>query len=396
VLDLGASAVKALVIKRTDDGHIEILGRGRGVHEGGISPDGTLGDLDALQGACEQALVQAEDATEGTAGHKVVPDRVVVGVPVPWLLGALGWGRVLRARLEEGVSSSECNEAMAQAGRQAVRRLGRETDGDSWALLDAVGVSFSIDGHRVTDPIGFRGHSLEAMGLVTAAPKPLLDALRKITDALQLDPPRIVSEPVVLAAAVPSDGLLVQVGAQTTGLILCRYGAPLVFGSIPWGGSSLIQAVADARQVSHNGALALLQAYTENRLDAAAKDEVEPVLMDGLLAWLSLVVERLRSWQRPVREWPTEIHVCGGTGVLPDLVRAMGTVRWMEALNFPQTPRIRVWDGSNLTQVTDHTTTKWQLDNVTTLALAAWTLNRRGSATADGMLATSLGMKELH
>ena len=169
VLDLGASAVKALVVKSTD-GRIEILGRGRGVHEGGLGPDGALGKSGALQEACEQALVEAEDATEETTGHKVVPDRVMVGVPVPWLLGTLGWGRVLRARLEEGVSLSECNEAMAQAGRQAVRRLGRETDGGGWALLDAVGVSFSIDGHRVTDPVGFRGHSLEAMGLVTAAP----------------------------------------------------------------------------------------------------------------------------------------------------------------------------------------------------------------------------------
>lgn len=393
VLDLGASAVKALVVKSTD-GRIEILGRGRGVHRGGIGPDGTLGDLAALQGACEQALVLAEDATEGTAGHKVVPDRVVVGVPAPWLFGSLGWGRVLRARLEEGVSASECNEAMAQAGRQAVRRLGRETNGGDWALLDAVGVSFSIDGHRVTDPIGFRGHSLEAMGLVTAAPKTLLDALREIADALQLEPPRIISEPVALAAAVPSDGLLVQVGAQTTGLILCRYGAPLVFSSIPWGGSSLIRAVADARQVSHSRALALLHAYAENRLDATDKGEIAPIVTDGLLAWLSLVVERLRSWQRPVREWPTEIHVCGGTGVLPDLLQAMGTVRWMEVLNFVQTPRIRAWDGSNLKQVTDHTPSKWQLDNVTTLALAAWTLHKRGPDTADGMLAMSLGMKE--
>jgi hypothetical protein len=66
----------------------------------------------------------------------------------------------------------------------------------------------------------------------------------------------------------------------------------------------------------------------------------------------------------------------------------------MEVLNFPQTPRIRVWDGSNLAQITDHTPFKWQLDNVTTLALAAWTLNERGPETADGMLATSLGIKE--
>jgi hypothetical protein len=209
-----------------------------------------------------------------------------------------------------------------------------------------------------------------------------------------LDPPRIISEPVALAAAAPSDGLVVQVGAQTTGLILCRYGTPLVFGSIPWGGSSLIETVTDARQISHNRALALLQAYAESCLDATTKSEIAPLVAEGLLAWLSLVVERLRSWQRPVRAWPTEIHVCGGTGVLPDLVRAMGTVRWMEVLNFTQTPRIRAWDGSNLTQVTDHTTARWQLDNVTTLALAAWTLNGRGPGTADGMLATSLGMKE--
>ncbi len=392
VLDLGASAVKALVVRRTED-KVHILGRGRAQHQGGIASDGTIGHLGTLQEACEQALVQAEDATEAITGHKIVPDTAMVAVPTCWLRSALGWGRVLRPHLEESIAAKECEEPIVQAGQQALQRLEGETGNGTWVLLDATVASLSIDGHRVTDPVGFRGHSLEALGLVVAVPQSMLDGLRQITDALGLDPPHAVAEPLALASTAPGDGLIVQVGARTTNLVLARYGAALAFDGIGQGGASLVEALSDACGLSRERADALLQACADGLSSEADRQRVEVALSESVTGWLSLLVERLRSWQRPVQGWPADIYVCGGGSAWIDLTRLIGSVRWPEVLPFPHMPRARLWDGSNVGQVVDHTDRKWELSELTTLSLAAWTVRDRGPSSADGVLRASLGMR---
>jgi hypothetical protein len=75
---------------------------------------------------------------------------------------------------------------------------------------------------------------------------------------------------------------------------------------------------------------------------------------------------------------------------LKDLERLVAVTRWLEIVPFPYTPQVRLWDGSNVDQVLDHTDRRWQVDSLTSLALAAWTLRDRGPVSPDGMLRASL------
>jgi hypothetical protein len=389
VLDLGAFAVKALVIECSGD-RATILGRGSATHRGGIAADCTIGDARALETACERALTQAEDGTEAVRGRKVVPDAAAIAVPTAWVRGALGSGRVLRPNLEDGVTAQECIEPLLSAGRQAMRRVGRVTRGGEWELLDATVVTFSIDGHRVTDPVGFRGHSLEATVLVLAVPSRLVAALRSTADKLQLEPPALVAEPLALAAASPGDGLIIQVGALTTALVLSRYGAPVSFASICQGGAAFAKALGEAIGVSTDRADVMLRGFALGQLSDSDRSRVEAALGESLLRWLSSMIESLRSWTEIPGEWPPFIHLCGGVSRLGALGRAVAQTRWLEALPFPFTPQVKTWDGSNVEQVLDRTNRRWQLDGLTTLSLAAWALRDRGPSTRDGILRASL------
>jgi hypothetical protein len=259
-----------------------------------------------------------------------------------------------------------------------------------WQLVDATLVTFSIDGHPVTDPIGFRGYLLEATVSIVAAPGKLLERLYKLADRLQLEPPRLIAEPLALAGASPGDGLIVEAGAQTTGLVLVRYGAPLAFGSVPHGGDDLLLALQDRFQLSQPRTEALKRAYIAGQLSADAAAAVRSVLQPAIETWLLALIDHLRSWDDVALTWSPEIYLCGGMGMLSDAQEAVSAARWLDALPFPHTPHVRVWDGSNMTQVLDHTELRWQADNIVTLAAAAWAARDRGGATPDGLLHRSL------
>ena len=397
VLDLGASSVKALVIQR-EGNQVTILGRGRapaqnvGHPVSGIAASGTVTDMDALASDCEQALCEAEDATEATCGRKIVPDEVLVAVPAAWLRGATGSGGSRRVALETGVVIQECYESVVRAGRRAMRNLGRATGPGTWALVDAALITFSIDGRRVTDPVGFRGYLLEATVVVAAAPRGLLDSLREVADRLQLEPPYMVTEPLALAAASPGDGLIIEVGACTTGLCLSRYGAPLALGSVLGGGAELTQVLADVFKLSPSRAEVLKRAYSAGQLSLDATLAVREALAPHLEAWFSAVIQHLRSWDSVSLTWSPDIYLCGGARTLPDVREWVSAARWLDLLPFPHTPNVQMWDGSTLSRVLDRTEPRWQADGIITLSLAAWVARDRGITAPNGMLRTSLGL----
>jgi cell division ATPase FtsA len=331
VLDLGVSSAKALVVQRVGN-QVTILGRGRAPAQGvGPGPDGAIADMDALASICERALCEAEDMTVETCGHKVVPDEALLVVPASSSRGALGQGRARRVAVETGIGAEEWVTAVAQAGRRALRELGRLTGDGKWEVFDGAVVAFTVDGHRVTDPVGFRGHLLEATVFAAAAPQGLATSLRQLADRLQLDPPGLVAEPVSLAAACPDDGLIIEVGARTTGLCLARYGAPLASGSVSWGGDSLTQALADTFQLFPSRAEALKRAYGAGQLSPEGTSAVQKALAVPIQGWVSAVLEQAwRNLFRLCAGW-----ICCLFLARPISVSGMGrhSPRWWTAQN---------------------------------------------------------------
>jgi cell division ATPase FtsA len=389
VLDLGASAVKALVVEQAEGG-ATILGRGSAVHRNGIASNGMIGELSALQDACERALIMAEDATGELGREKVVPDTALIVVPTAWLIRALGIGRVLRPNLEETIAADERGEPIERAGRIAVDLLAGRGGPGEWRLLDATVLDLKVDGRRVTDLAGFRGRALEAIVQAVAAPDRALTVLATLADALKLDPPLLVAEPMAIAAALGEDGLVIQVGARTTSMVLVRRGGPVAFGAVLVGGGALIDALSDAFRLPPSRGVAVLRAYGAGRLQSSERAAVRNVLAAPLANWLSLVMRELRSWDVQPEDWTPEIYLCGGAGALGDLQPLVSSVRWLETVPLPRVPSVRLWDGSNLSQVADRTMPRWQLDGVTSLSAAAWLLRERGPGTADGILRSSL------
>lgn len=389
VLDLGASAVKALVVE-VQQNRATVLGRGQVKHCNGLDEHGYVGDLEALIHACEEALRDAEDATERVHEGKVVPDEALFAVPAAWTCGAMGVGGVERVTLEAPISLDECAEPLARAGRRALRNLGRLTVGGKWQLVDATLITFSVNGNPVTEPVGFRGRGLQAAVFVSAARSDQVAALPKIADALQLEPPQLVVEPLALAATLPGSGLLVQIGAGITQVILARKGAPLATGHIAQGSLSWTRALIDAFRLSPERADALLRAYGDNKLTPRVRDSAGQVLHGLWDRWFEALVAEMRRWDVERLEWPPVIYLCGGASVVSELRERISKAPWLDLLPLSRTPEVRPWDGANLDLLADLAEPRWPVDGVTALSVAAWGARNRNVDTPDGMLRKAL------
>jgi hypothetical protein len=310
-------------------------------------------------------------------------------MPTVWLRGAIGSGSVERPALETAISDVEYYEPLARAGRQALRHLGHVTGPGDWELLDAMHVFFSVNGNPVTDPVGFRGHSLAATVFVVAAPRQAIASLRQIADALQLEPPKLVAEPLSLSAIAPSDGLIVHTGATMTNLILGHSRAPQVFCGVPQSSTLWMHTLMEAFNLSPARAEAAIHAFVTGRLSARNAEAMQNALQGNWGLWIADMIEILQSWREGLI-WSPNIYLCGEAGAIPGLREALSRARWLDALPFSRTPETRIWDGSNVSQVSDLTKARWQLDSVTTLSLAAWAVRERHEQTPDGMLRASL------
>jgi|GEM_PF-6355342 len=385
VLDLGASTVKALVVQ-VQEGRATVLGRGYAQHSHALDEQGLVADLEDLIRACDEALRDAEDATEHICETKVVPDLAFFAVPTAWTRGAMGVGGIERTALEMPISREECVEPLTRAGRRAMRNLGRLITDGAWQLLDATLVAFSVNGNPVTEPVGFRGRELQTAVFVVAARRDQLTTLPQIADALQLAPPQPVAEPLALAATLPESGLLIQVGAVTTQAILVRKGAPLAVGHIACGGRRWSHALIDAFHLAPDRADALLRAWSSDKLSPNARQTVEQICQPLWEEWFRALIAEIRSWEIERLEWPPTIYLCGGAGAIPNLRRQIIQAPWLELLPFERTPEVRIWDGANLTLLADLAEPRWPIDGVTALSVAAWGARDRGMNTADGIL----------
>jgi len=317
---------------------------------------------------------------------------VLVGVPAAWVHVGSASMAVRRPRLEESISPDECAAVVSGAGERAVRLLPHQALSGRVELLDATVSDIRLNGNRVTDPVGFRGHTLEVTAMAFAASVAQLSALRGIADALKLDPPALVPELLALCSAFSGDGLLIEVGARTTNLALVRVGRPLAFGSVQAGGALLSEALATTFDLAPLRAEGVLRAYEAGKLRADQAEAVQKALTAPLTGWFSSVVEVLRSWDVPARDWLPEIYLCGGASAQPDLQRLVASARWLDLLPLPRIPTVRVWDGSNLSGVVDRSSPRWSPEGVASVSLAAWPLHDRGPSTFDGVLRSSVAI----
>ena len=379
-LDIGTEFVKAVLAKPTKNGNLEILGVGKARQVEGNMHAGAVADIPAVVNVCEEALVQVEEQ----AGERA--ELTVVGIAGELIKGNTTTVNYTRKNPNKPITESEMEEIIhkvqQKSGEVAKKTVALETDNDNVEvrLINSAIVSLTIDGYKISNPIGFKGSDVVIQFYTAFAPLIHVAAIEKVCAELNLDLLTVAVEPfAVCRACLGNDisstfsGIVMDIGGGTTDIAVVEDGGVEGTKMFSIGGRSFTHQIAESLGVEFETAEEYKLNFDTGDLDDRIKAKVETAIDRNLSVWLTGVGVALEEFGN-MGSLPRNILLCGGGASLSPLQEKLAISDWYQKLPFSRRPIIHLIDVEDLPNLkTDH-------------------LNVEGLSMLDHSFATSLGL----
>jgi cell division protein FtsA len=379
-LDVGTEFVKALVFEVVE-GHAIVTGHGKERQRLADMHGGQVTDIGGVIETASKAIDRA------VAESNAEPTQVILGIAGELVKGTTTTTVLKRQNSRAPITHRELTELIGEAQKrvleQSKEELSWETghSGVEVELVSSAVVGIEIDGHRVTNAVGFEGGRV-AVSIYTAyAPRVHVSALERIADGLNLNLLLIATEPYAVARCFGSDessevsSIFIDVGGGTTDIAVVRSGGLEGTKMVALGGRVFTKRIAATNKIPFHEAEQLKLAFANGTLPAREEKAVQAMLDIDAEVWLSgvqLALEEFGSSERfhdnPLL--PHRIYLCGGGSLLPNL-RAQLDTDWWKGLPFAQVPEISYITPEQVSQVIDRTNSLHTTQDVTPMGLAS-------------------------
>lgn len=386
-LDIGTEFVKAVIAEKTSDDNLNIIGVAKEHQSMGNMYAGAIADIQAVVSTCEKALSRAEEM----AG--VVSRACVVGIAGELIKGNTRTVRYKRKDSNKPISDNEMQQIIQKvqdkAGEQARQEIALETDNPEVEvrLINSAIVSLSIDGYKVSNPIGFKGSDLMIQFYTAFAPLVHISAIEKVCAELNLDLLAVAVEPFAVCRACLGNELdsnfsaiVMDIGGGTTDIAVVDDGGVEGTKMFGIGGRSFTHQIATKTGLDYDTAEAVklqiggvsldqltLRHREETVAEAEYKNEIQTILAtperakkinkaisDNVEVWLGGVVVALEDFPL-VEALPTKILLCGGGAGLSALQEELATSDWYTDLPFSRRPLVHLLDDVDIPGIENST-----------------------------------------
>lgn len=399
-LDIGTEYAKALVFS-VEDGVGTVLGSGRHRQSHSAMQDGLITDIEAVVQHCHAALSQAEEM----AG--VVGKQAIVGMAGELVKGMSTAITVERQHPTEKLGLEEIEDVMERVQRLALNRV---TERLTWEmglpsvdvrLVNSAVVWIKIDGHLVSNPLGFQGRYLEISVFNAFAPLVHVGASETIARYLGLDLLSVIAEPYAVASCLDAPlsadqgGIFIDVGGGTTDVALVRNGGIEGTQSFALGGRAFTRRLAVDQGLTLEEAEAHKLRYARKELSTAAARDARRALDRDVTTWMDgvqLILEELAG----DGQLPAHVYLCGGASQLPDIVERLKAFPWTERLPCPRPAQVTAIKPSDVHSMRDASGGLVDQQDVTPLGLAVQALAmHRQSSLVNQALVRAVRMLKL-
>ena len=379
-LDIGTEFVKAILAKPSKKGVLEILGVGKAKQADGNMHAGAVADIPAVVSVCEKALLQVEEQ----AGERA--ELTVVGIAGELIKGNTTTVNYSRKDPNRPITEDEMQEIIKKvqqkSGEVAKKTVALETGNNNVEvrLINSAIVSLTIDGYKISNPIGFKGSDIVIQFYTAFAPLIHVAAIEKVCAELNLDLLTLAVEPFAVCRACLGDdvesgfsSIVMDIGGGTTDVAVVEDGGVEGTKMFGIGGRSFTHQIAEALGVDFETAENYKLDYDTGKLDDRVKSKIETAISHNLSVWLTGVEVALEEFQE-TGSLPRSILLCGGGASLSLLQETLAVSDWYKTLPFSRRPVIHLMD---VAELPDLNTDK---------------LNVEGMSMLDHSFATALGL----
>lgn len=379
-LDIGTEFVKAILAKPSKKGVLEILGVGKAKQADGNMHAGAVADIPAVVSVCEKALLQVEEQ----AGERA--ELTVVGIAGELIKGNTTTVNYNRKDPNRPITEDEMQEIIKKvqqkSGEVAKKTVALETGNNNVEvrLINSAIVSLTIDGYKISNPIGFKGSDIVIQFYTAFAPLIHVAAIEKVCAELNLDLLTLAVEPFAVCRACLGDdvesgfsSIVMDIGGGTTDVAVVEDGGVEGTKMFGIGGRSFTHQIAEALGVDFETAENYKLDYDTGKLDDRVKSKIETAISHNLSVWLTGVEVALEEFQE-MGSLPRNVLLCGGGASLSLLQETLAVSDWYKTLPFSRRPVIHLMD---VAELPDLNTDK---------------LNVEGMSMLDHSFATALGL----
>lgn len=390
-LDIGTEFVKAVLSRPTRKGKLEILGVGKARQRYGNMIAGAIADIPAVVATCEEALMKVEEQS----GEKA--NLAVVGVAGELIKGSTTSVRYTRKSPNQPITEDEMTKIIERvqqkSGENAKKTVALETGNDNVEvrLINSAIVSLTIDGYKITNPIGFKGSEVKIMIYTAFAPMIHVAAIEKVCAELNLDLLTVAVEPFAVCRAILGDnpdsdysGIVIDIGGGTTDIAVVEDGGVEGTKMFSIGGRSFTHQIEESLGIDYETAETYKLDFDSGRLDDQLKAKVESALSHSLSVWLTGIEVALEDFNS-LGSLPRNILLCGGGAGLSLLQETLATSDWFSNLPFSRRPVIHLLDIAELPDFTTKEREKLKADSLTPELF-------QSNIRLDHSFATSLGL----
>lgn len=375
-LDIGTEFVKAVIARQDKEQGLEIIGVGK-AHQGPSNVfAGAIADIPGVVEVCEKALAAAEKM----AG--VTSKLTVVGIAGELIKGTTSTVRYRRKSGNKPLSEQEMaliiKRVQDRAGEQARKEIADETNNPNVEvrLINSAIVSITIDGYKISNPIGFKGTDVVIQFYTAFAPLVHISAIEKVCAELSLDLLAVAVEPfAVCRACLGNDldsgfsGIVMDIGGGTTDIAVVDDGGVEGTKMFGIGGRSFTHQIAEALNVDFDTAEKYkLSIGNPSKVPADLRDAMLLAVQRNLAVWLSGVQITLEEFNL-TEMLPNKILLCGGGAGLSELQDVLATTDWFKELPFARRPVVHLVGISDIPGIRNVTSVTLDHSYITALGL---------------------------
>ncbi len=375
-LDIGTENVKAVIARQNTSGGLDIIGIGHARQASTNMYAGAIADIPAVVEVCEKALSQAEKMSGTTS------KLTVVGIAGELIKGNTSTARYRRKSGNKPLSEQEMaliiKRVQDRAGEQARQAIADETNNPDVEvrLINSAIVSISIDGYKISNPIGFKGTDIVIQFYTAFAPLVHISAIEKVCAELSLDLLAVAVEPFAVCRACLGDdldsnfsGIVMDIGGGTTDIAVVDDGGVEGTKMFGIGGRSFTHQIAETLDIDFETAEKYkLAIKNPTKVPADIKDKMLIAIRRNLAVWLSGVEITLEEFNL-TDMLPNKILLCGGGAGLNELQDVLATTDWFKELPFARRPVVHLVESADIPGINNTTDAVLDYSYVTALGL---------------------------
>lgn len=376
-LDIGTEYLKAVLFSNKKD-ELTVKKLSRIQQQQKAMNKGMIINLSTVLENCNLAIKELVDGLP----EDQMPKNIVMGMAGEYIQGASVI--VNYDREKEGAEAitekeqerivTQIRDQIIQTGKQDLsKRIGVSVNDIEVLHVTITGVE--IGGLQVDSLVGFTGHSVKLYFYASFAPKTFVDSLKTLANSLNYSLKAVVAQPFAVARAYIGarnkgfSGIFIDVGGGTTDIAIVINGNVIDTSMFAFGGRVWTKEIALNMNLDYRYAENRKIKYSDKLLDRDLTQKVKKITWGISQLWMESLASALELTE-DVDLFPSQIYLCGGGALLPDIKNIMLEYPWTKLLKFNSVPQINLFLPNRLEGVIDQTGVATNSFDITPISLA--------------------------